>query len=149
MYFLCHCSAYHHDAYIYPYVTYCIEVWDCASQSQLNCVCLLEMKIIRIMSFSYYLAHLINFFFQWKEDIFYNVGLIMYKYSNNLLPKCIAQLHMQNDSIHEHNTRECHLLRVLPGAKTFSNISAPIWNVLSNKINCDVSKVYAKTFLSA
>ena len=29
--------------------------------------------------------------------------------------------------------------RVLPGAKTFSNISAQIWNVLSNKINCDVS----------
>ena len=29
--------------------------------------------------------------------------------------------------------------RVFPGAKTFSNISAQIWNVLSNKINCDVS----------
>ena len=48
----------------------------------------------------------------------------------------IAHLYLRNDSIHEHNTRGCHELRVLPGAKTFSNISARIWNVPSNKINC-------------
>ena len=39
----------------------------------------------------------------------------MYKYSNNLLPECIALLYLQNDSIHEHNTRGCHQLRVLIG----------------------------------
>ena len=33
----------------------------------------------------------------------------------------------------------CHQLRILPGAKTFSNISARIWNVLTNTIDCDVS----------
>ena len=54
----------------------------------------------------------------------------MYKYSNNLLPECIAQLYLRNDSINEHNTRGCHLLRVLPCAKTFSNINARIWNDL-------------------
>ena len=27
--------------YVYPYMTYCIEVWGCASQSQLNCIFLL------------------------------------------------------------------------------------------------------------
>ena len=64
----------------------------------------------------------------------------MNKYSLNLLPECIAHLYLRNVSIHEHNTRSCHELRVrIPGAKTFSNISARIWNVLSNKINCDVS----------
>ena len=42
-------------------------------------------------------------------------------------------------TILEHNTRGCHQLRVLPGAKTFSKISARIWNVLTNKFNCDVS----------
>ena len=63
----------------------------------------------------------------------------MYKYSNNLLPECISLLYLRNDIIHEHNTRGCHQLRVLNGAKTFSNISAQIWNVLTNKFNCDVS----------
>ena len=42
-------------------------------------------------------------------------------------------------TLFEHNTRGCHQLRVLHGAKTFSNISARIWNVLTNKFNCDVS----------
>ena len=70
-----------YHAYIYRYMTYCIEVWGCASQTQLNFLFL----------------------------------------------------------FHEHNTRGCHQLRVLHGAKTFSNISARIWNVLTNKFNCDVS----------
>ena len=41
----------------------------------------------------------------------------MYKYYLNLLPECIAQLYLRNDSVHEHNTRGCHELRVLPRAK--------------------------------
>ena len=133
-----------YHAYIYPYMTYCIEVWGCASQTQLNCLFLLQKKIIRIMNFSHYLAHTNPLFLSMevlplRKIFFYKVGLIMYKYSLNLLPECIAHLYLRNDSIHEHNTRGCHELRVLPGAKSFSNISARIWNVLSNKINCDVS----------
>ena len=133
-----------YHAYIFPYMTYCIEVWGCASQTQLNCLFLLQKKIIRIMNFSHYLAHTNPLFLTMevlplRKIYFFKVGLIMYKYSLNLLPECIAHLYLRNDSIHEHNTRGCHELRVLPGAKTFSNISARIWNVLSNKINCDVS----------
>ena len=58
----------------------------------------------------------------------------MYTHSNNLLQKCITHLYLENDSIHEHNTRGCQQLRVLPGAKICSNISARIWNVLTNTI---------------
>ena len=47
----------------------------------------------------------------------YKVGLIMCKYSNNLLPECILLLYLRNNSIHEHNTRGCHQLRVLHGQK--------------------------------
>ena len=46
-----------YHAYIFRYMTYCIEVWGCVSQTQLNCLLLLQNKIIRIMSFSHYLAH--------------------------------------------------------------------------------------------
>ena len=62
----------------------------------------------------------------------------MYKYSNHLLPECIAQLYLRNDSIHEHNTRGCQLLRVPLDSKTFSSLSARIWNALSFKLNCNV-----------
>ena len=30
-----------YHSYIYPYMTYCIEVWCCASETQLNCLFLL------------------------------------------------------------------------------------------------------------
>ena len=43
-----------YHAYIDPYMTYCIKVWDCASQAKFNCLCLLQKKIRRIMSFSHY-----------------------------------------------------------------------------------------------
>ena len=42
-------------------MTYCIEVWGCASQTQPNCLFLFQKKI-RIMSFSHYLAHTNPFF---------------------------------------------------------------------------------------
>ena len=110
-----------YHAYIYPsrpnYMTYCIEVWGCASQTQLNCLLLLQKKIIRIMSFSHYLAHTNPLFHSMEvlllmKIFLYKVRLIMYKYSNNLLPECISLLYLRNDSIHEHNTRGCHKLRV-------------------------------------
>ena len=68
---------------ISPYMTYFIEVWGCASQTQLNCLFLLQKKIIT-MSFSHYLAHTSPLFLS-MENMFYTVGLIMYKYFNNLL----------------------------------------------------------------
>ena len=104
-------------------MTYCIEVWG---QTQFNCLLLLQKEVIRIMIFSHYLAHTNPLFLSMEviplmKIFLYKVGLIMYKYSNNLLPECII-LYLRNDSIHEHNTRGCHQLRVLTGAKTFSNI---------------------------
>ena len=50
----------------------------------------------------------------------------MHNYSNTLIPECISLLYLRSDSIHEHNTRGWHQLRVLHSAKIFSNISARI-----------------------
>ena len=46
-----------YNAYIYPYLTYCIEVCGSASKCHLNSLFLLQKQIIRIMTFSAYLAH--------------------------------------------------------------------------------------------
>ena len=73
------------------------------------------------------------------EKIFYHrCGLMMYKYHNNLLPCSISQLYAKNDSIHDHNTRCSNLLRVPIGSKSFTSVSARIWNVLNNIIVFDV-----------
>ena len=60
-------------------------------------------------------------------------------YPNYLSPECIAQLYLRNDSIHEYNDRECQLLRAPLGLKTFSSLSARIWNDLPHKLNCNAS----------
>ena len=36
-------------SYIYPYLTYCIEVWGCAAKSHLQSLFLLQKKIVRII----------------------------------------------------------------------------------------------------
>ena len=98
------------------------------------------------MNLSYYLAHTNPLFLSMEvlphRKIFcHRVELVMYKYSSNLLPECIAQLYLRNYSNNEHNTRGSQLLRVhVPiGSKTFTNLSSRIWNALSQKLNCNVS----------
>ena len=58
----------------------------------------------------------------------------MYKYSNNLLPECIALLYLQNDSIHEAQYSRMSSTQSTSLAKSFSNRRARIWNVLLIKL---------------
>ena len=136
-------------AYIYPYMTYCIEIWGSATQTHLNCLFLQQKKIIRIMNFSHYLAHTSPLFHSmevlpFKKIYYHRIGLMMYKFNNNLLPNCLSQLYERTDSVHHHNTRGCQLLRVPTGTKTFSNMSARVWNALSNKIDSNTSRAVFK-----
>ena len=83
------------------------------------------------MNCSYYLGHTNPLFLSMEvlplgKIFFHRFGLVMYKYSYHLLPKCIAQLNLRNDSIHEHHTSGSQLLRVHLGSKTFSSLSARI-----------------------
>ena len=87
-----------YHAYVYPYMTYCIEVWGCASQTKLNCLFLLQNKIITNPLF------LSMEVLPLRKTLFFKVGLIMYKHFNNLLPEFIALLYLRNNSIHGHNT---------------------------------------------
>ena len=103
------------------------------------------------MNFSYYLAHNNPLFLSMevlphRKIFFHRVGLVMYKYSSNLLPECIAQLYLRNDSNNEHNTRGSQLLRVhVPlGSKTFTNLSARIWNL---NVSISLFKRNLKLFL--
>ena len=67
----------------------------------------------------------------------------MYKFNNNRLPNCLTLLYERTDSVHDHNTRGCQLL-VSTGTKTFSNMSARVWNALSNKIDSNTSTTVFK-----
>jgi len=44
-------------SFVYPYLIYCVEVWGCANQTHLTPLVLMQKKIVRIITFSTYLAH--------------------------------------------------------------------------------------------
>ena len=69
---------------------------------------------------------------------------MMYKFNDNLSPNCLSQLYERADSVHDHNTRGCQLLRVRTGTKTLSNMSARVWNALSNKMDSNTSRAVFK-----
>ena len=120
-----------YHAYIYPYLTYCIEVWGCASKCQLNALLLLQKKIIRIMTFSPYLAHTDPIYKDLAilpfDKIFIDrIGITMFKVEYELLPKSVIQMFSKNRDVHSHDTRKKNLLRVTTGTKNFTYLSARI-----------------------
>ena len=50
--------------FIYPYLTYCVEVWGSAKFVQLSPILLLQNKNIRLITFSERLAHTERIFLQ-------------------------------------------------------------------------------------
>ena len=139
-------------AYIYPYLTYCVEVWGCASKCQLNSLFLVQKKILRIMTFSPYLAHTDPLFKGLKilpvNKLYIDrIGIIMFKATYDLLPKSITQLFSKNKDIHSYNTRSKDLLRVVIGTKNFTYFSPRIWNALVSNININVTLAQFKSRL--
>ena len=82
------------------------------------------------------------------EKIFINrVGIVMFKYSCDMLPDPIAKLYSKNRDHHSHNTRNKNHLKVPAGTKNFTSNSARIWNTISTKMNVNVTLVQFKANL--
>ena len=88
-------------AYIYPYFTYCIEVWGSAAKCHVNSLSLLQKKIIRIMTFFPYLAHTAPIFIDlailpFNKIFIDRIGITMFKVEYKLLPKSGRQMFTKN-----------------------------------------------------
>ena len=135
---------YNLSSYIYlTYLTYCIEVWGCASKSHL------QKKIVRIMTFSSYLEHSAPLFMSLKllpiEKVFISrVAIVMFKIPCDMLPETMAKLYSKNKDYHAHDTRGKNLLHIPAGTKDSSINSARIWNAICSKIDVKVSLVKFK-----
>ena len=141
-----------YHAYIYPYLTYCIEVWGSASKCHLNSLFLLQKQIIRIMTFSPYLAHTDTIFkdltiLPLNKSFIDRIGITMFKVEYELLPKSVIYKCFLKIEIHSHDARNRNLLRVATGTKNFTFLSARIWNAIVSKININVSLSQFKNIL--
>ena len=151
-----HCLANLYHTYIYPYLIYCIEIWGNVPHCHLNPLLLLQKKIIRIITFSNYLAHTEPIFKELNilpiHKLYFNrIGILMYKYTTGLLPEVMNELYTQVNEIHDYNTRNANKFHISSVTDTFSSISARIWNALSDKIDVNVCfarfKVLFKSYL--
>ena len=72
------------------------------------------------------------------------IGIIMYKYANDLLPQALNYLYTSNSNFLNYTTRQRHLLYVNKSnintySNSFGNASARICNVLQSKIEVNIS----------
>ena len=104
---------------------------------------------IRIINFPHYLAITRSLFdslegLHFKKTCYLRIGLMMYKFHNNLLPNSLSQLYERTNSVHDHNTRGCQLLRVPTGTKIVSNMFVRVWNAVTNNIDSNTSRALFK-----
>ena len=73
------------------------------------------MKIVRTITFSHYLAHTEPIFdtlsiLNFSNLVVHKIGLMMFKYSKDLVPLPIVELFTRNYEFHNHYTRQSQSL---------------------------------------
>ena len=100
-----------YDSYIYPYMIYCIGAWGNDSNCHLDQLYKIQKKVIRLISFTNYDISSATTFKKLEKlplnKLVYNrIGIMMYKYFNNLLPPAINDLYVSNNDVHTYSTRQ-------------------------------------------
>ena len=106
-----------YNAFIYPYFTYCVEVWGNTYQSYLEPLIKLQKRAVRTIVGARKYAHTAPLFRELKllnskEIYIYCVQLFMYKYHHSILPSIFPDFYVRNNSIHKLHTRQQNLLHV-------------------------------------
>ena len=143
-----------YNAFIYPYFTYCIEVWGNTYQSYLEPLVKMQKRAIRTIVGARKYAHTAPMFLYLKllnikEIYIYCVQLFMYKYHHGILPSVFSDLYVRNNSVHEYETRQQNLLHVpliftKPLSKSVRISGVTLYNHFSNLLCLRVSYVTYK-----
>ena len=150
-----------YNAYIYPYLIYCVESWGNVILT--HCI-FCTQKIVRLITFSNYnqAAHVPSecIFRELQVLPLYNlvqnrISFMMYKLLNGFLPNIMSEICMVNNELHDHFTRQSHFLHTIKGSnhvstQSFNHIGPRIWNSLQKKVNILVPiakfKITSKVF---
>ena len=138
-----------YHSFIFSYLIYCVEIWGSASDAHLLPLILLQKKIVRVISFSPYLAHTKEIFLKlnilpFKDLVVHRIGIQMFKNNVGFLPNAVENLFTANATVHNSNTRNKHKLRAARGIhqyvySTFRFVGIKVWNYITDHINTQVS----------
>ena len=146
---------------IYPYLTYCIQVWGSTYQSHLSKLIILQKKIVRIIQGVPPRTHTEPIFSELNilkvSNLYnYSIALFMYKLNCSKLPD-IFPMFVYNHEIHKYETRQSDHFHIPTCRTNLSKMSIKyqgpiIWNELSSNIDIDCSigtfKKRAKRYIS-
>ena len=131
-------------ALIYPYFTYCNVTWAANYRSNLDCLVKLQKRIVRIISNSNFNEHTAQIFCDLHIMKFESIhkfvtGVFMFKTINNLMPNFMRDLFVENQNIHDYDTRQKHNIHIFnyrTNIKFFSiKSNGPIvWNEIPHHI---------------
>jgi hypothetical protein len=104
-------------SFIYPYLTYCIEIWGGTYNSYLNTIFLQQKRIIRIIANAKRDAKSKPLFDKLQiltlsKIYVYRILLFLYKFENNLLPETFQSLFTRRRDIHSYETRQRNNLNI-------------------------------------
>ena len=143
-----------YNAFVYPYFTYCIEVWGNTCQSYLDPLVKLQKRAIRTIVGARKYYHTLPLFQNLKllniqEIYIYCVQILMYKYHHDLLPSVFSDFYVPNNSVHEYHTRQENLLhvpliRTAPLSKSVRVTGVSLYNHFKRLICLKVSYVTYK-----
>jgi hypothetical protein len=138
--------------FIYPYLTYCVEVWGSTCSTYIDTLFKLQKKAMRIITSSPFRSH--------SEPLFYDLKILninkIYLYFVTLFrfqctcikgstPDIFQPMFMFNRDVHIHFTRQINKIHV-PLAKTLivkrsiRYRGVTVWNYLSDKLDYNCSK---------
>ena len=100
-----------YNSFVYPYFTYCIEVWGNVYSTNLDPLFKMQKWAVRVVTCTKRRDSTAPLFDELKllklNDIYvYFVTLMMYKYHHNCLPQVIQNLFVRNNTIHQYPTRQ-------------------------------------------
>ena len=121
---------------------YCIEAWGNTLNCHLDQLYIIQKKVIRLIPFTNYdISSAVTFTKLEILPLNNNIIVIMiYTYSNNLLPSAINDLYISNNDVHKYSIRENVLHYVnksninVYAQKNFKNTNVRVWNALQSKI---------------
>ena len=106
-----------YNSFVYPYFTYCIEVWGNVYSSHLEPLYKLQKWAIRIITCTKKRDHTSPLFHKLQllklnEIYVYFTTLLMYKYHHNFIPQVMQNLFIRNNAVHDYSTRQHNVLHV-------------------------------------
>ena len=102
---------------IYPYLTYCVEVWGNAQQIYMEPLFILQKKVVRIMTSAHPYSHTDPIFKQLHilklNQIYYSsLAKMMFKFVKGMMPTIFNDLFCRNSEVNTRLTRNTHKLAI-------------------------------------